>query len=966
MNLAATVGMGIVSLLGLKSSKPFHVCCIFLFSAIFAVGSQAANPEKHVRILFIASYNLAFHSFSKQFDGLKTGLEENGFRENDYVLDVEFLDSKRFPLGIREQQFHRTLAYKLNGLPRYDVIVTADDNALNFVKRRQHTLFGGSAVVFLGVNNRKLAADQNENPNIVGVVEQRSLGETLSLVSHFFPQSGPVHAITDNTPTGKVNQRQLNSVLEGRPDLVVKRHSLQELTYEQLFDRLRALPKSTPLFLNSTHRDAHGQHLGFKEFMVRLRAVYSGPVFTVQRNAIGQGALGGKVVSHFEQGRVAAELVSKILKDVAIDTLRVVMRSPNIFMFDYNELQRLGIEASKLPPGSRIIGAPNSTIKKYLPWVSGAIILIALQSSLIILLVLNRRKRRQAETSLEESNARFRAFFDNSPSVMYIKERDLTLSYVNAQYLAQYDVTADDVIGKKGGSRLSSSQKRKVDALDRRVMDQEITVNDTVPIVSGSGETRQFYLTKFPVYGASGKVIGIGGINTDVTDLHAREQELRDAKANAERAAEIADAANRSKSTFLATMSHEIRTPMNGVLGTADLLARTTLSDEQREFVDIMKESGKALLDLLNDILDLSKIEAGGFELEETDFSVAELLHATNDLWMHATADKGLDFSVENQLGEIDIVRGDRNRLRQVINNLVGNAIKFTSEGCIAIQATGRIVEDAVQLRFEISDTGIGITEEQKTKIFDPFTQADSSTTRNFGGTGLGLAICKNLAELLGGDIGVDSEPDKGSTFWFTVTAKRVAGRKTGHNKIEPVVAQRESQDTRVLRILIAEDNKLNQQIISWMLAPLNCQLEIVENGLEAVAAVARSHFDLVLMDVQMPEMDGVAAAKQIRSIDGANRDIPIIALTANAMRGDREKYLDEGMTDYISKPIDQQVLLAIIARCADVAIPDIVETASAADMQLKSGNTASGHSVSGEVADLMSDLDDLLDGTSR
>ena len=949
-----------------KNLRFLAVIGALVMLAVLLASGKTMSADRTARILHISSYSPSFHSFFKQINGLKAGLKENGYPEKRYVLDVEFLDSKRFPFDEIAQRFEQALSYKLKNLPPYDVVVVGDDNALNFAKDKQATLFRGSKIVFLGVNSLKLALAQNQNPDIVGVVERRSVVETLSLAARLFSGKGPIHVITDNTPTGRINRRQLNQLLNIRPDLTVEWHYLGEMTYGQLFARLKALPNTGPLFLSTGARDVNGTHLNTIDFYSRLKEVYAGPIFTVQKPAIGIGALGGKIVSHFEQGREAARLATEILKGVSSNNLRVVTESPNVFVFDYKELRRLGVNESNLPPGSQIIGAPESLVGKYFYWIVAGAILISIQSMFILLLVLNMRKRQLAEKSLHETEARFRAFFDNSPSVMYIKDRDQKLSYVNARYLDQYNVAAKEVLGKKGGSKLTDAQKAAVDKLDRSVVEQRVTVSDTVPMISPEGRTTHFYITKFPVYGADGEVTGIGGINTDVTELHDREVELEDAKAQAEQAAAQADAANKTKSTFLATMSHEIRTPMNGVLGTADLLSRTSLTSEQREFVDIMKESGQSLLELLNDILDLSKIEMGNVQLEELDFSVEDLLTATKNLWGHIAGDKGLAFLVDNQVANNRVVRSDRNRIRQVINNLVGNAIKFTTEGQVKISVTETHLDDQmVRLRFEISDTGIGISHDHQSKIFEPFTQADSSTTRHFGGTGLGLAVCKQLSTLLGGDIGVESTADLGSTFWFTVQARCVDQQRVDEDKPQLPASQGDSQANRNLHVLIAEDNKLNQRIIAWMLAPLQCQTDIVESGREAIAAAVRSPYDLILMDVQMPEMDGVTATKKIRSLDGPNKDIPIVAMTANAMLGDREKYLSEGMTDYVSKPIDQRELLATVARRAGVAMPEFDEAASIAKPSGHQTQQATP-SDTGEMDKLVGDLDDLLDGTER
>ena len=416
-----------------------------------------------------------------------------------------------------------------------------------------------------------------------------------------------------------------------------------------------------------------------------------------------------------------------------------------------------------------------------------------------------------------------------------------------------------------------------------------------------------------------------------VIHAHARfeiERELRQSQADLTLARDAAETASIAKSEFLAQMSHEIRTPMNGVLGMAAFLARTELTAEQRESVNSINDSGTSLLDILNDILDLSKIEAGRIEVDEAEFFVADVLKSANMLWARPAQDKGLAFSVQNKLADSSLIRSDRGRLRQIINNLVSNAIKFTSEGNITLLVEEVQREDEkIELRFETSDTGIGLTPEQIEILFQPFTQADASTTRKYGGTGLGLSICKKLVELLGGEIGVESTIDEGSKFWFTVVAGRAEPGKADLSNTENLVSPSIDKDPeRTLHVLIAEDNYVNQKITSWLLAPLDCQIDIVENGLEAVAAVTRSTYDLVLMDIHMPEMDGIIATQKIRSLTSAAADIPIIAMTADTLEGDREAYLAAGMNDLVVKPIDQREFLSAISYYANVPMPKLEE----------------------------------------
>ena len=905
------------------TSRLCKMIFLFLFCQLLSMGNLSAGSELGKRPNQMAIIVGASAMEGWAVDIVK-GIQDVVFLDyytlvslrNHYLASNEYTDieySKNYAELISHEKF----------IINQDVHILVGADAVAFFLHWQDQYFKNSPAVFCAVNDFVYDLIEGEC-NITGLVDTLSLFDNINMVKTFHPET------RENIFLGMAREdnlkrfeqlEELTAFFGGNDNLRIS--SLLGPTPDSLSLAVKKANTNPVRVAMSILLSASGSPLPYNDPRTRWNrgnAPYQQvPVYSIWKSPWHGGSVGGKIFVEQEKEKLAAQMALRIILGEKVENMPVVEKDSTRYVFNYKALRRFGINQGLWPEEAEILNKPVSliSIDRNLVWSFG--IMMGLLVVAVLLLLFSGAQRRKITKELKESQIRIHTLIQHLPEWIYMKDAKGTLLHKNWSHGPNFDldVPPDGVAGKtdydfyplKGAEEFHQEEQAIINT-GKAVLDEEVKSE------TATGKIHWHNVSKIPFNNPDGKTAGIIGIVRDVTQRKQEEEELLEAK-------ETAESAYRAKSEFLAMISDEIRTPMNSVLGFCQILESTSLSSEQRKFLQKIVGAGDTLINIIDDILNYSQIESGRMEIKESSFVTRKVIGETIDLLTLQSRAKGIALELDITPDVPDIIVSDSHRLKQILLNVAGNAIKFTEQGKvrilvrmdfpISIKSPLSKIRDLV---VSVEDTGIGIGEKMREILFQPFSQADTSSKRRHSGTGLGLAICRRLLIQLGGSIDFSSQLGIGSKFTFYLPVKvpslDVALFKVKESLIETPQVTKDFSKQYPLSILVVEDNPDNLFFISQILGKLGYIIEEAGNGRIALQKFREKNWDLILMDIQMPEMDGLEATRLIRIEEDrvemddstSQKDTYIAALTAFAMQSDRQLSLDAGMNTFLSKPL--------------------------------------------------------------
>ncbi len=877
-----------------SASKYYFILFLILYTNALAIGSSTEKKN----LLLISSYNPNFPTFFQQIAGLRSQLPPKKFN-----FDVEFMDSKRFPGLKEENRFFQYLAAKINKLPPYDLIFTADDNALNFITKHHKRLFPGIPIVFFGVNNLQNARQQEQNDFITGVIEAPSIKETITLARDIIPDLREIYAIYDSTTSSTADIKSFMALQKEFSKLKLQSLSLKDLAWSELANNVKHLPPQSCLLLLSAHRDKNNIAKRFPDSLDLLIANSSVPVFHLWEYGLGDGIIGGKVVSHFEQGREAGIIANKILIADRINGISVETKSPNKVIIDYKVLKKFGLEQDRLPDGVKFINKPASIFaieNKFIYLIGFSFIIMSI---FIFILIINIQRRKSIEKRLRKSEQTFKTLFNESSHFIGLLSMDYKLIRANAPALHAVGLSEADVckqyfwdtpwwIGTGFEKKLETSLKKAAKGEKIRFIATHNFYDGREIIIDFSAK---------PVYNEENTVTEILVEGLDITEFRRIEEQLKHVeKMN-------------SIGTLAGGLAHDFNNMLGGIIGCAELLHKQFKDKKDAEsLITIIIETAEKASKLIKNLLAFSRKQ----QLFPSTIDVHKVIADSIMLLKH-TVDKRIQIHSHLE-AETSTVLGDQSQLQNVFLNLginswhampAGGELTFSSEltefDPAYCNASPFKLTPGTYLKIDVKDNGNGIEPKHLNHIFDPFF-----TTRKQGeGTGLGLSAAYGTIIQHMGAITIDSEPGEGSTFHLYLPITTEEAKETDISG--------QSNSSLNGKILLADDDDIMRFTAKRIIESSGCSITVAHNGKEALRIFSENPeaFDIVILDMVMPEMNGLDCFKAIKNIKA---DICIIISSGYTADSYIKELNTNDLFGAIDKPYRAQELREIISQALD------------------------------------------------